>query len=643
MPRIRAVVWVLGSIFLSCLPTAFGQAPEAPILYVTGKLLYNSTIPNVISPNWEHSTNQLLMVSHNLSLSEWDFRNISFLSMQTISGAMVVGASEIYTFGYAPLTGQGNESGGYYSPRLLANFEPEHVVKLSSTDTYTVALISNGSVYIWGSGDRPEYIPGYNFQDPKEILGLGDTATAFTITEITNFTNQSPPNISKIFVGTSSQTFAIDDQASLWGWGSNNEVLPTEDNDFTVKYPTLLVGFDGLKISQISCAIHAVALLQNGTYICWGSNLFNACGSNITGTPGLIVGAPPPDGRKWIKLATGYGFTYAIASDHTLWAWGRLSYKTSIMTNISYAPIQNNSACRSNLTLPSGQTNVTLCDVHQVILAPHRRNAKIIDILESFYFVFALTDLGEIFLISSEGFGDSSDPLFWRPFPYSIPNGNAIDFSKSQTSGSTVFFLTKSDTPCPEPKPSFVDPASIHCNNGVWILTGESVQLSSDLTLDSPIVITGNLNVSSPITITAPVQGTTIGKPLLTAENCIEQMENLNFQLEITEDQLKQSKLDPIVLINIDGACSYTTLLETDVTQPKNCRKAVVTLQSSTTPSGRTQIRALFTINNTSCNTWWIILVSVLGGVILVVILLALFYTSAKKKCRPYAKRGLGE
>lgn len=635
MTRFRGVEWAVGLILLSIFGAALGQYFEAPRLYVTGILQHNSSLPNVISTNCTSSTIELEVVSPNSNFFGWSFPNITFVTMQTISGAMVLGNTQISTFGFAPLTGQNILTNCSLTPRLLADFAPHFVKSVLSTDTFSVALISNGSVYVWGSSDRHKFIPNYSSEDTTTgFLGFENTVDAFSIRKIV-FPGNTQPIITKIFTGTAYHTFAIDSENQLWGWGYSQHVLPTSQGSMVVSVPTLLQGFDNFKgeIVQISSENHAVALLKNGSYICWGIVSGNACGNGSFISPNLNPSALPeiiqnPASRTWVKMATGRGFTYAIADDGTLWAWG-------IQKNdMTYAPIQDNDACKV-------ADIITWCEAHQVILAPHRRNAKIVDILDSYFFIFAMTDLGEIFLISTDLFGESNAPLFWRPFPYSIPNGHALNFSRSQTSGNTVFLLTSLSVPCSEPKPSLGNSTSFLCNQGVWVVTDDSVEISTDFSIDSPIVIVGNMTVSSPITITTPVQDN-FGKPLLTAENCIQQMENLQFHLQLTGEQLKQSSIDPLLLIEFDQNCAFTTLLQTQITQPNNCRKADVTLQSSTTPSGRTQIHALFSINSSSCNTWWIILVSVLGGVVLLGIFIALLFTFNKNlrdKCRPFAKR----
>jgi alpha-tubulin suppressor-like RCC1 family protein len=103
---------------------------------------------------------------------------------------------------------------------------------------------------------------------------------------------------------------AIDTDGRLWSWGTL-AFSPTTDKDWTA----VSVGWS-----------HALALKKDGTLWAWGSNPDGRLGLP-PGEFGDYSDAAVPTrvgtAHNWVRIAAGIESSVAIASDGTLWRWGR--------------------------------------------------------------------------------------------------------------------------------------------------------------------------------------------------------------------------------------------------------------------------------------------------------------------------------
>ena len=97
--------------------------------------------------------------------------------------------------------------------------------------------------------------------------------------------------------------------------------------------------------TQIAMALnHVCALLNDGTVWCWGNNFWGGLGSGTSNgatvdpgessTPLKVEGLPNPA----IAIATGFEFTCALLSDHSVMCWGRNEEGTLGQGTIDTAP-----------------------------------------------------------------------------------------------------------------------------------------------------------------------------------------------------------------------------------------------------------------------------------------------------------------
>ena len=176
-----------------------------------------------------------------------------------------------------------------------------------------------------------------------------------------------------------------------------------------------------------------------------------------------------------------------------------------------------------------------------------------------------------------------------------------------------------------------------YCNNGVW---------TSNTTVTTPVlnipsgasetIIIGDLESSS---IVFNGLGST-----LTIEGCASNLTSIT--LTLTPDDLKGSKqIVQQLIILANSNCSNDDLTDIVVSfsvSGSTCRKVK---PSKSVSNG--SLSGIFTIDSSSCNTWWIVLVSVICGVIVlgivIFVLLVIFVPKVRFAVRPYSRPRQGD
>ena len=181
------------------------------------------------------------------------------------------------------------------------------------------------------------------------------------------------------------------------------------------------------------------------------------------------------------------------------------------------------------------------------------------------------------------------------------------------------------------PSPAFT------CQGGAWHATSV---IAPTLVLPQgvgTVLITGNLTSSS-IIITGLGSSIEVG-------GCVTNLSAIQVNLDKTEvESIGNSKTFTLVTTSSNSSCSanFGSIALSATSSDGGCRKVKVMKTVATTPSGGSTLGALFTIDKSSCNTWWIILVSVVCGVIvvavIVIVLLAVFWPAFREKIRPYSR-----
>ena len=179
--------------------------------------------------------------------------------------------------------------------------------------------------------------------------------------------------------------------------------------------------------------------------------------------------------------------------------------------------------------------------------------------------------------------------------------------------------------------------SAFHCEGGTWkavLINATALVLPAGV---GTVLITGNLTSTSVI-----ING--IGSSVEVG-GCITSLSDVHVDLSKSElDSILTSTRYSLVSTSSDSGCStdFDTVALSVTSSDGGCRKVKVMKTVATTPSGGSTLGALFTIDKSSCNTWWIILVSVVCGVIvvavIVIVLLAVFWPAFREKIRPYSR-----
>ena len=130
------------------------------------------------------------------------------------------------------------------------------------------------------------------------------------------------PEIRQVATGNNC-TLAIKTNGTLWAWGwGGNGQLGLGDNDGRAT-PTQ-VGTDSDWASMASGGIHTLAVKTNGTLWAWGRNTSGQLGNGTTTASNVTTSTPVQAGTAtdWASVTVGSGYSLAIKTNGTLWAWG---------------------------------------------------------------------------------------------------------------------------------------------------------------------------------------------------------------------------------------------------------------------------------------------------------------------------------
>lgn len=111
----------------------------------------------------------------------------------------------------------------------------------------------------------------------------------------------------------------------LFCWGAN-DVGQLGLGDRSPRGMPTAVALPGVPITVRTTRSSACAILDDGALLCWGANFEGQLGraDPYPGEDGLLP-APVASALTFREVAPGQGHTCAIASDGTLWCWGRNS------------------------------------------------------------------------------------------------------------------------------------------------------------------------------------------------------------------------------------------------------------------------------------------------------------------------------
>ncbi len=113
---------------------------------------------------------------------------------------------------------------------------------------------------------------------------------------------------------------AVDSGGDVWSWGANWEYELGDGTQAGRSVPLRVDGVAGA-VKVAAGFVHSIALLADHTLMAWGSNWSGQLGDGTTG--GFAFTPQPVPGIQGVtRVAAGRGYTLALKSDGTVWAWG---------------------------------------------------------------------------------------------------------------------------------------------------------------------------------------------------------------------------------------------------------------------------------------------------------------------------------
>jgi alpha-tubulin suppressor-like RCC1 family protein len=170
--------------------------------------------------------------------------------------------------------------------------------KLVSSDTHTVALKADGTVWSWGNNSQGQLGDGTqtNRSSPVQVAGLA--------------------NILQV-VAANRRSFALASNGTVWAWGDNTNGQLGDGTTGNVRLaPVLVAGLSGVKAITTgddfsANPVQSLAVKSDGTVWKWGQSTTL---QQITGLSNIV----------WVAVDNSHGI--ALHSDGSVWTWGKNGY-----------------------------------------------------------------------------------------------------------------------------------------------------------------------------------------------------------------------------------------------------------------------------------------------------------------------------
>jgi alpha-tubulin suppressor-like RCC1 family protein len=190
----------------------------------------------------------------------------------------------------AGMLGNGTAPGSISVPVQVGT--DNHWISVAAGDYHTLALKSDGTLWVWGYNGEGE-------------LGIGSTACKSTPYQL------GTDNKWVYISAGGGHSNAIKADGTMWGWGFNGDG-ETGDGTTAQRNSPVQAGTDNKWVSVAAGTYYTMALKSDGTlWTCgWSGQHLNQIGT----------------GNTWVSYFGGYMQFGAIRSDGTLWMWGYNNY-----------------------------------------------------------------------------------------------------------------------------------------------------------------------------------------------------------------------------------------------------------------------------------------------------------------------------
>ncbi len=197
--------------------------------------------------------------------------------------------------------GLGNTDSPQHSPVLIPGLSD--VIALAAGDDHTLALKADGSIWAWGD-------------NPNGELGTGNTDRYTNPTQLTGITA-----IAIAAGGNHSVALLADGTVRTWGFNNHGQL--GNGNTTNSNVPVQVTGLTGV-VGIAAGYEFTLAVLSDGSVKAWGHDDSFQLGNGATAgdqtTPVDVLGIP--SGRSVRALAAGIFHALALLDDGSVVAWG---------------------------------------------------------------------------------------------------------------------------------------------------------------------------------------------------------------------------------------------------------------------------------------------------------------------------------
>lgn len=224
-----------------------------------------------------------------------------------------------------------------------------NVIAIAAGNFHSIALQGDGTVWTWGMNSS--YQLGHGPGGSVDELVPGQVANLFSVIDITggsNFTtvlkqdktvwswgrndrgqlgtgdivDRTIPSASSLAIdatsvhSSASRAFAVTANGEIWGWGYNGGFAAV-GNGWDQPVPVKV--FENAVDLSVGRE-HTIALATDASLWAWGRNMEGEYGTGSTGTSSTPV--PAADLANITAIAAGGNFTAVLKENGTVWCWG---------------------------------------------------------------------------------------------------------------------------------------------------------------------------------------------------------------------------------------------------------------------------------------------------------------------------------
>jgi len=223
---------------------------------------------------------------------------------------------------------------------------------------HSVAFTADGEVFSWGNNAYGQ-------------LGTGATANSSVPVKTLDVSDV------KAVAAGAFHTLGLGGDGSVWAWGWNNygQLGYTPDPGYSANPAKVVFSNGSTNVRAVAANGYNSMALANGTVWTWGLNGTGQLGRDPLDLPSSPTPVAVPGLAGITAIASGSAFSYALASDTTVWAWGNNSNGQLGDGTVLDAP-------ESGTDVPSGCVAVSADNSYKPVQVKKAANSELTNIVQ---------------------------------------------------------------------------------------------------------------------------------------------------------------------------------------------------------------------------------------------------------------------